>query len=490
MKTTQILVKAGQVNVSQKAGLGVEIDMGAVKRFRLPEKRTMQQTIPQSCDTMVATPAATKQGQMIFAKNSDRPWDECQPLELHQRQEHAPDSQTGTQFVAVPQVKTTWRHVGSRPWWCWGYEHGFNEHQVVIGNEALPSRLEPANEPKLIGMEILRLGLERGQTARQAVAVMTGLIAEYGQGKFDNQAGVRTYDNSYIVADPTEAFVIETAGHQWAVKRVEGALGISNVYSIETDYESLAPKAAALAAQKGWSNADRPFNFADAFAAGPRSEGSGARRRKRSCALLGNSSGSIGVETMLAVLRDHSDASTPDEPFQADINPGQGICVHFKQEADGSQSGGNTAASLIADLCADGSRLPVYWCSFYSPCLSLFYPVFLEADLPPILAQGGQRQKDDPDSPWWRFHQLNTIARQGGPAAVSAVRQRWGQLQNQWMDSAYKIAAAGKRLIDADQSEVAAAQLTVYVDENVKRMLKVLDELSETAESRVGAAGT
>ena len=34
---------------------------------------------------MVALGRATRQGQTIFAKNSDRPADECQPLVLHPR---------------------------------------------------------------------------------------------------------------------------------------------------------------------------------------------------------------------------------------------------------------------------------------------------------------------------------------------------------------------------------------------------------------------
>ena len=141
---------------------------------------------------MVATPEATRHGQTVFAKNSDRPWNECQPLELHERKEHTPGSFAGTQFVDVAQVETTYRHVGSRPWWCWGYEHGFNEHQVVIGNEAVPSRFEPSAEAKLVGMEVLRLGLERGKTAREAVDAMTAAVSEYGQGRFENDAGVRT----------------------------------------------------------------------------------------------------------------------------------------------------------------------------------------------------------------------------------------------------------------------------------------------------------
>ena len=198
---------------------------------------------PQSCDTMVALGNSTVSGQTIFAKNSDRPADECQPLVLRERQQHAPGSLTHCQFVTISQVATTYRHVGSRPYWCWGYEHGFNEHQVAIGNEALHAKLPEAGEAKLVGMEILRLGLERSRSAAEAVDIMTGLISQYGQGKFANSAGVRTYDNSYLVADPREAYVIETAGHDWAVKPVTTALGISNVYSVETDWQRISPNA-------------------------------------------------------------------------------------------------------------------------------------------------------------------------------------------------------------------------------------------------------
>ncbi len=338
----------------------------------------------KSCDTMVALGHTTQNGQTIFAKNSDRPADECQPLIQRERRSYAPDSVASCQFIDLPQVSTTYRHVGSRPHWCWGYEHGFNEHQVVIGNEALPSKLAPFSEPKLIGMEILRLGLERARTAAEAITVMTDLITHYGQGAFENDAGIRTYDNGYIVTDPHQAYVLETAGHEWAVKCVDGTIGISNVYSVETDWAQLSPEAAAYAIERGWwpansstgcflSASSQPpqpsdFNFADAYAAGSRSAGSGAMRRGRSCAVLKQYAGSITGQTMIALLSDHSDGqfstepsepSEPSEPFQTTIKPGAGICVHSSED----EKDGNTAASQKDHLSAEGSRLPVSWCS-------------------------------------------------------------------------------------------------------------------------------
>jgi secernin len=418
---------------------------------------------PGSCDTMVALGSVTNNQQTIFAKNSDRPADECQPLLLKDRVDHPKGIEARCQFVSFPEVETTFRHVGSQPYWCWGYEHGFNEHQVVIGNEALGSKLDPATEGKLIGMEILRLGLERGRTASEATTVMTDLISRYGQGKFENDANVRTYDNGFIVADPREAFVIETAGHEWAVKQVEGALGISNVYSVEADATRLSTGAESFARQQGWVKS-HDFNFADAYSKSERVVGSGAMRRGRSCALLSQRKGEIDAKTMIAILSDHSNGENPREEFQASIGSPPSICVHSNE--DGS---GNTAASLVADLCDDGSRLPVYWCSMYSPCLGIFLPMFIEGRIPAALSMGGGEPGDE--SPWWLFHKLSRLAREMPEDRIPIVRDQWRGLQSSLFECAYDVARECKALIDDGFDERAGTRLTAYMEDNVTLML-------------------
>ena len=419
---------------------------------------------PQSCDTMVALSSATQHGQTVFAKNSDRPADECQPLELRDRRTYPAGTQTQCQFVTLPEVETTHRHIGSRPYWCWGYEHGFNEHQVVIGNEGLSSHLPVSPTHKLIGMEVLRLGLERGETAAEAVSAMTDLISEYGQGKFENDADVRTYDNGYIVADPHEAYVIETAGHQWAVKQVEGALGISNVYSVETDWTRISPEAR----EKAPSN--ERLNFADTYTKASRTEGSGASRRARSCAVLSHLTGRIDARTMMALLSDHGNAESPAGVFQTGLKQG-GICVHCNEDG----TGGNTAASVVADLCADGTRLPVYWCSFYSPCLGLFMPTFIEGELPPVLAVGSDTPTEK--SPWWRFHRLSRVTRTHPEDGIALVRDKWQGLQDQFLETAYPIAREARHLIDSGSEQEATQLLTGYMTRNTQAMLDTVTEL-------------
>ena len=166
-----------------------------------------------SCDSMVALPNSTTNSSTIFGKNSDRPKIESQPLVQVQRKKNYSEY-TECQFVKIPSSPISYAHVGSKPYWCWGYEHGFNEYQVVIGNEGLGTYIPVSSTPKLIGMEIVRLALERSKDAKEAVNVITNLISSHGQGVFENNQNVRTYDNGFLIADPKEAYIIETAGHE------------------------------------------------------------------------------------------------------------------------------------------------------------------------------------------------------------------------------------------------------------------------------------
>jgi secernin len=435
--------------------------------------RCSGQNGPVGCDTMVALSGTTVHGQTLFAKNSDRPPEECQPLVLRPREKHPAGSAARMQFVELPQAATTYRHVGSRPYWCQGYEHGFNEFQVVIGNEGLSSKWSEAQEPKLIGMELLRLGLERGRTAAEAVEVMTALITRHGQGKFKNAEGVRTYDNGYIVADPREAYIVETAGHEWAVKKIDGALGISNVHSVGTDWLRLSPEAQRTAVAQGWwRSTPDPFNFARAYGDPEQAaNGSGVHRRIRSCGVLGKHQGSIDLETMFALVRDHADGSDPGAPFQRSLPLGVSICMHSR-----NARGSNTAASLVADLCADGSRLPVYWCSMYSPCLGVFQPIFVEGELPARLALGGK--EPDSASPWWRFRNLGRlVTADASGKAADQVRAAWQKLESEFIGSAYRIAVEARMLIDTNRQAQASRMLSDYMENNLQKVLLSLENL-------------
>jgi hypothetical protein len=183
------------------------------------------------CDSLVALAGATAGGVTIFAKNSDRP-----PLESQVIEWSMPRSElaTRTTHITIDAARgDTVRCVLSRPSWCWGAEHGVNEAGVAIGNEAIYTTLDPRGFPTaLIGMDLVRLGLERSMTARDAIDVMTELLERYGQGGTGHDVSLiarhRPYWSSFLVADPTDAWILETSGTQWEAEQVVVVAAISN----------------------------------------------------------------------------------------------------------------------------------------------------------------------------------------------------------------------------------------------------------------------
>ena len=87
-----------------------------------------------SCDTLVALGSDTRSGRTLFAKNSDRPSTECQPLQAGPARRHASGATVRCTYLEIPEVPETLTVLGSRPWWIWGFEHGVNESGVAIGN--------------------------------------------------------------------------------------------------------------------------------------------------------------------------------------------------------------------------------------------------------------------------------------------------------------------------------------------------------------------
>jgi len=184
------------------------------------------------CDCLVALPVATGRAVSLFAKNSDRPPAEQQDVAWSPpRRDRSPLRVT---HVSVPAATgDTLGCLLSRPRWCWGAEHGVNEAGVAIGNEAIYTTDDPRHAPPaLIGMDLVRLGLERAATAAGAVEVMTALLERHGQGGSGHDPalvpGGRPYWSSFLVADPAEAFVLETSGTTWMVEEVRDVRAISN----------------------------------------------------------------------------------------------------------------------------------------------------------------------------------------------------------------------------------------------------------------------
>ncbi|XP_044273735.1 secernin-3 isoform X2 [Varanus komodoensis] len=264
-------------------------------------------TDPSSCDTFVALPPATLGNRTIFGKNSDRPSDEVQEIVYFPAATYNPGEKVECTYMAIEQVPETYAVVLSRPSWLWGAEMGANEHGVCIGNEAVWGKEEVCDDEALLGMDLVRLGLERADTAEKAVSVIVDLLGKYGQGGNCMESHMTLkYHNSFLIADRKEAWILETSGKHWAAERVEeGVRNISNQLSITTKIDREHPDVRSYAASRGWWDGKKEFDFAATY-----SYVNTARMtttRGRFCEgykLLKKHTGNITAETMMAILRD------------------------------------------------------------------------------------------------------------------------------------------------------------------------------------------
>ena len=115
-----------------------------------------------------------------------------------------PGSTVKCTYREIPQVEHTYEVLLAKPFWMWGAEMGANEHGVTIGNEAVFTKVPYDKEPGLIGMDFLRLALERSKTAREALTVITQLLEQYGQGGNCGFQHLLYYHNSFLIADPRD----------------------------------------------------------------------------------------------------------------------------------------------------------------------------------------------------------------------------------------------------------------------------------------------
>jgi hypothetical protein len=222
-------------------------------------------------------------------------------------------------------------------------------------------------------MDLLRLTLERSASAEEAVQVLVTLLEAHGQG---GRGGFEDpglwYHNSFLIADPREAWVVETSAREHAEEQVtEGVRTISNVLTIP---------------------AFRKTHLG--FVGAVKSRVAAADRRR--CRTAELATGAIGVADMMAVLRDHG--ADADGPSYRWLNGTLGAaCMH----GGGVVAHSVSTASWVSDLSAEGNH---HWVTGSAgPCISLFKPVQVEEplDLGPFPTDRAD------ESLWWRHERLH-----------------------------------------------------------------------------------
>lgn len=391
------------------------------------------------CDTMVSV---TDHG-VLFAKNSDRDANESQFLDWIPARDHLTDTPDGPTtvrctWIEIPQVAHTHSVALSRPWWMFGAEMGSNEHGVVIGNEAVFTRelhrrrRSGDDAAGLLGMDMLRLALERSSSAADAVEVIVSLLETHGQaGPCSRERPRFSYDNSFIVADRSGAIVLETAGRSHATEEVRfGGRSISNGLTIPAfaaaHEDRLRGRVAACAERRS--------------------------RTEAAAAAVLRSPATRAVADLMAALRDHGPDGLPRwSPLNGAL---EAPCAH----PGGLLTSTQTTASWVADL-RDPAR-PLHWVTATAaPCTSIFKPIRVGAptDLGP---QPGDRF--DPATTWWRHEVLHRATMVDPQALLPRYGRERDAVEAAWLADPPQSAVA---FADAERLEarwaadvIAAAQ--------------------------------
>jgi dipeptidase len=170
---------------------------------------------------------------------------------------------TGKYLGQIKQVEKTYSVVGN-----------MNEYQVSIGETTYGGRHELVDSTAIMDYgSMMYIALQRAKTAREAIKVMTDLVAEYGY---------YSEGESMSVADPNEVWIFEIIGKGpgnkgaiWVARRIPDGYVCAHANQARIrqfplhDKENClyAPDVISFAREKGYfSGKDEEFSFADTYA--------------------------------------------------------------------------------------------------------------------------------------------------------------------------------------------------------------------------------
>jgi secernin len=422
-------------------------------------------TDASACDTFVALGNSTADGSVIFAKASCRHDEENMHFASYPGGTHQPGEMVKCSWIEIPQAPVTYAVKGGQPWWGYGFEMGMNEFGVCAGNELLESKIPVPNDmldTSLNGMDLLRLGLERGKTAYEAMHVVISLLEKYGQfGRCTGDTKTAyTYANSFLFADPNEAWVLETGGYEWIAKKVTTTWTINNVATIEDDYDEISPGLIKMALDNKWYDSRDRFNWTLNMTPEVNAEIKYLRVRD----MLKTKKGNIDVPFMMQITRDR---------LEGTFMQGRYMPAHYFEHVDYTCWGWSTAGAIVCSLRKDVADplKNVMWICEASPTTSPFSPHYFISDPPKELAIGDDQY--DADVPWWIFDTLDRMSRKNYELYTPVIRTVWDVEEKGLFVDTSMIEKEVSRLYAKGEMDKIKALLTDFESKNLKHQVEV-----------------
>ncbi|MEM7355836.1 MAG: C69 family dipeptidase [Acidobacteriota bacterium] len=376
-----------------------------------------------ACTTILIGKGLTADGSVIHAHNEDMGNDAVGRLWYSPRASHA----KGERF-SVPYVELE-RPAESLGYWASGnadggvglgtaaasrpYDSvlvGLNQHGVSMSCNWAHSREDNSEGVGIRRYAIRQLILERATSARHGVEIIGALIERYGQADWGGLI--------YNLADPEEAWVVETTTRQWAARRIrDDEIHVTaNRFRIGEDYDLASASLVRHAVAKGWhesaeehGSAEGPLDFSRVYGRPERMhEAYDTLREARALELLAPKRGRLRPADVVAVLRDRYDGTPNFAPPQS--TPVWREDLADRPDLKRAISTNLTQSTFIAHLRGD---LPVsigamMWYGTGTPTWTGYFPLYAGGGtVPPSFSKNDAASED---SAWSLFRRLQHAA--------------------------------------------------------------------------------
>lgn len=256
---------------------------------------------------------------------------------------------TGTFLGRIPQVAHTYSVVGL-----------MNEHQVTIGETTWGGRHELHDSTAVLDYgSLMFIALQRSKTAREAIDVITSLVAEHGY---------YSSGESFSIADPEEVWFMDligkgpgNTGAVWVARRIPDGYISAHAnqarirrFPLKDGKNCLyAPDVIDFAREMGYyEGPDDEFSFADAYA--PLDYGALRFCEARVYAMFNRAAPSLGLSM------DYVKGVPGAEPMPLYIKPDRKLSVHDLMEFMRDHFEG-TDFDMTKDIGAGPFSCPYRW---------------------------------------------------------------------------------------------------------------------------------
>ncbi len=468
----------------------------------------------EGCTSILVTKGASKDGSVMITYSCDG--------EFHPKLRHKPaaDHEPGEVMEirgwdrklkgSIPQPQHTHAVVGL-----------INEHQVVIGETTFDGRKELQNPDGLLHYwRLMGIALQRASTAREAIRVITNLVAEYGYA---------STGESFSIGDPEEAWILEMIGKGpgrkgavWVARKVpDGFISVhanrARIGEVPLDDPDClhSDDVVSFAVEKGYwdPGSGRPFRFNEAYdpptvqhirywdtrvwsvfrRAAPSKNFSPDFALSRGDAepypLWIRPDGKLSVADVMALMRDHYEGTELDMTVGVDAGP-FGTPNRWRPmgwTVDGVQYTWerpiSTQQAAYSFVSQSRSWLPdpvggVLWYGMDDTYTTCYTPLYCGIREVPRSYATGSLDRFSWDSAFWVFNFVANIANLKYSYMVKDIQAVQREIEGRYLKLQPVVERTALELLREDP-ELAAAYLTDYSVGHAERLVQRWRELGE-----------